>query len=82
MQGVAMKKRLYKSSKDKKICGVCAGLADYFELDPTVVRILWLIMLFVFGTGVLAYIICAIIMPYDTEIMTDEEADYEYAPKD
>ena len=55
-----MKKRLYKSSKDKKICGVCAGLADYFELDSTVVRILWLIMLFVFGTGVLAYIICAL----------------------
>lgn len=78
-----MKKRLYKSSKDKKICGVCAGLADYFELDSTVVRILWLIMLFVFGTGVLVYIICAIIMPYDTEIMADEEeADYEYAPKD
>ena len=48
---------------DKKICGVCGGLAEYFDMDPTVMRILWVVLAFVAGSGVLAYLICALIMP-------------------
>jgi len=56
-------KRLMRSSKDKKIAGVCAGLADYFDLDPTLVRVLWLLAIFFAGTGVLAYLILWIVLP-------------------
>jgi phage shock protein C len=56
-----MAKRLVKG--DKKIFGVCSGLADYFDLDPTVVRILFLVAVFMFGTGILLYLILAIVMP-------------------
>ena len=58
-----MKKKLYRSNHDKKIMGVCGGLAEYFGIDPTVVRVIWAIVACCGGTGVLAYIICAIIMP-------------------
>ena len=56
-----MKKRLVKG--DKKIFGVCSGLGDYFDIDPTIVRIIFLASLLLFGTGLLLYIIMAIIMP-------------------
>ncbi len=58
-------KRLKKSKTDRKICGVCGGLADYLNLDPTFVRLIWVLLVFAAGTGVLAYIIAAIIMPED-----------------
>ena len=56
-----MRKKLYKSS-DRKICGVCGGFADYFDIDPTVVRLLWVLFTLAGGSGILAYIIAAIIM--------------------
>ncbi len=56
-------KRLYKS-RDKKVSGVCAGIAEYFGIDPTLIRLLWAIgTLFTIGTGILAYVICAFIIP-------------------
>lgn len=58
-----MKKRLYKSSTDKKVCGVCGGIANYFDVDPTVVRLIWVIFTLAGGSGLIAYIIAAIIMP-------------------
>ena len=58
-----MKKRLYKSSTDKKVCGVCGGIANYFDVDPTVIRLIWVIFTLAGGSGVIAYIIAAIIMP-------------------
>ena len=58
-----MKKRLYKSSTDKKVCGVCGGIANYFDVDPTVIRLIWVIFTLVGGSGLVAYIIAAIIMP-------------------
>ena len=58
-----MKKRLYKSSTDKKVCGVCGGIAIYFDVDPTVIRLIWVIFTLVGGSGLIAYIIAAIIMP-------------------
>ena len=58
-----MKRRLYKSSTDKKVCGVCGGIANYFDVDPTVIRLIWVIFTLVGGSGLIAYIIAAIIMP-------------------
>ena len=60
-----MKKRLYKSDKDKKVCGVCGGIANYFDVDPTVIRLAWVIFTLAGGSGLIAYIIAAIIMPED-----------------
>lgn len=64
-----MKKRLYKIEKGKKLCGVCGGIAEYFDIDPTVIRLLWVLLFFCAGTGFLAYIVAAIIMPTKSEIM-------------
>src|SRR5258707_306897 len=57
------KKKLMRSSTDKKIAGVCAGLADYFDLDPTIVRVVWLLAVLLAGTGCLAYLILWIVLP-------------------
>ncbi len=57
-----MEKKLYRSTKDKKLCGVCGGIAEYVNVDPTVLRLLWALLCCV-GAGILAYIIAAIIMP-------------------
>src|SRR5271155_3494786 len=57
------KRKLMRSSTDKKIAGVCAGLADYFDMDATIIRVLWLLLLICAGTGLLAYIILWIVLP-------------------
>jgi phage shock protein C len=57
-----MEKKLYKSHK-KMICGVCAGIGVYLGIDPTVVRLLWVLLSVMGGAGLLAYIIAAIIIP-------------------
>ena len=62
-----MKKRLYKSNNEKILVGVCGGIADYFDIDPTLVRLLWVILLMMGGSGILAYIIAAIIIPNEPE---------------
>ena len=56
-------KKLYRSRTDKKIFGVCGGLAKYFDVDVTVIRILFLVGLLIVGGGLLAYLICALVMP-------------------
>ena len=56
-------KRLTKSRTDRKLCGVCGGLAEYLNIDPTIVRLIWVLLMFAAGTGFLAYIIAALIMP-------------------
>lgn len=65
-----MKKRLTKSTSDVKISGVCAGIAEYFGIDPSIVRILWVVLSFasVAFPGLVAYIACAAILPRDTDI--------------
>jgi len=55
-------KKLTKSS-NRMICGVCAGIGEYLGIDPTVVRLLWVIFTFMGGAGLLAYIVAAIIIP-------------------
>ncbi len=61
-----MKKKLYRSRENKMLAGVCGGIAEYMELDPTIVRLAWVIAVFGAGFGVLAYLIAWIIMPERT----------------
>ena len=56
-------KKLYKSSVNRMLCGVCGGIAEYFDIDPTLVRLVWVIITLMGGAGILAYIIAAIIIP-------------------
>lgn len=62
-----MNKRLFKSRTDKKMCGVCGGVANYFNIDPTVVRLAWVAFTLLGGSGILAYIIAAIVIPEEPE---------------
>jgi len=64
-----MAKRLYKIENGKKLCGVCGGIAEYFNIDATIVRLLWVLLVFCVGTGILAYIVVAIIMPKKSELI-------------
>ncbi len=63
-----MKKRLYRVEEGKMIAGVCGGIAEYLDVDPTVVRLIWAVLVFAFGTSIFAYIIAAIIMPVKSEV--------------
>ncbi len=58
-----MDKRLYKSNTDKMVDGVCGGIAEYFQIDPTLVRLAWVLFCAAGGSGFLAYIIAAIVIP-------------------
>lgn len=58
-----MNKKLYISNTDRKICGVCGGIAEYFGVDSTIIRLLWILAIFCLGTGILAYFIAALVMP-------------------
>ena len=60
-------KKLRKSNTDKKIFGVCGGIAEYFGIDSTIVRIIWTILTFIWGSGVILYFIVALIMPDATD---------------
>lgn len=62
-------KQLCRSTKNKVIGGVCGGLGEYFEIDPTIIRIIFIVSMFVFGTGFLAYFLALIILPKDYEIL-------------
>ena len=66
-----MEKKLHKSESDKKVCGVCGGIAKYLSLDSTVVRLALVAFCLLGGSGVLAYIICALIMPEEPTNVID-----------
>jgi phage shock protein PspC (stress-responsive transcriptional regulator) len=68
-----MEKRLYRSETDRMLAGVCAGFAEYFNIDPAVVRIVFLLFVFWGGGGVLAYIICWIVIPTESSAESDSE---------
>ena len=55
--------RLHKSASDKKICGVCAGIAEWLGADPTIIRIAWAVLACGWGTGIMLYFICAFVLP-------------------
>lgn len=75
-----MSKKLYKSTTDRKLCGVCAGIANYLNVDPTVVRLLWALITFLGGAGLIAYIVCALVIP--DEPYNNNYQDPYYAPTD
>ena len=58
-----MSKKLYKSNTNKMLEGVCGGIAEYFGVDPTIVRLAWVVFCALGGSGILAYIIAAIMIP-------------------
>ena len=58
-----MNKRLYRNTNNKKLAGVCSGIADYFSLAPTIIRIAWVLMFCFAGTGLLAYMIAMVVIP-------------------
>ena len=62
--------RLHKSTRDKKLAGVCGGIAEYLGCDPTIIRLAWALLIFGWGTGLLAYIVCAFVLPEGEEPMT------------
>ena len=57
-----MEKKLYRNTQDKMLAGVCSGIAEYINLDPTVVRVIWALLTLT-SIGLVAYIICALIIP-------------------
>ena len=57
-----MEKKLYRSTTNKTIAGVCAGLAEYLNIDPTIVRVIWA-LIGLTGGGIIAYLVCALIIP-------------------
>ena len=61
-------KRLYRSESNRMLCGVCAGIAEYFNLDPTLVRLAWVLFCALGGSGVLAYILSVIIIPPENQV--------------
>ena len=67
MEGGGVEKRLHRSRTDKMIGGVCGGLGEYFGVDPTIVRVVWVAITLFGGAGILAYLILWIIMPLDPE---------------
>ena len=67
---VIARKRLVRPREGRKIAGVCLGIAEYFDIDPTLVRLIWLVLIFGAGTGFLAYIIGWIVMPEEPYLLT------------
>ncbi len=60
-----MQRKLYKINEGKVIDGVCAGIGDYFDVDPVLVRLVWIMFCAMGGCGIPAYIVCALIIPRD-----------------
>ena len=65
-----MEKKLYKIEEGRKLDGVCGGIAEYFNVDPTLIRLVWtLVTLCTVGVGLIGYLICAVIMPKKSEVI-------------
>lgn len=70
-----MEKRLYKSTSDRKVFGVCGGIAEYFNIDATIVRLILVILVLAYGSGILAYIIAAVIMNDEPRTASKPDSD-------
>ncbi len=68
-----MNRKLYRSKTDKKLAGVCGGIAEYLNIDTTVIRLVWALAILLAGSGLWAYIICALIMPENTDSVIDAQ---------
>lgn len=70
-------KRLYRCDQGKKICGVCQGVAEYLNADVTVVRLITVLIALFCGSGVITYIVCAIVMPEKSEVIYNQSMNYQ-----
>lgn len=56
-------RKLYRSNTNRKLCGVCGGLAEHFDIDPTIIRLIFIFLTLFGGGGLLIYLICALVIP-------------------
>ena len=63
-----MKKKLYRSESDRRLAGVCGGIAEYFDVDSTLIRLAFVFFVLAAGSGILAYILAAIVMPNESDV--------------
>jgi phage shock protein C len=68
-----MAKKLFRSMENRKIAGVCGGLGEYFDIDPTIIRLLWVAITLGFGGGIVAYILAWIIVPQESLVKVVEQ---------
>ena len=64
--------RIHRSTRDRKLAGVCGGIAEWLGIDPTVVRLVWLLMTFGWGMGIMSYIACVIALPEDAPAQPEQ----------
>ena len=77
-----MQKKLYRSKKDKMIAGICGGIAEYFDVDSTLIRLLTVIFILLGGAGFVVYIIAWIIIPETPEKVSDDKFNKREEPKE
>lgn len=71
-----MEKKLYRSNRDKVISGVCGGIAEYFAIDSTLIRLLWVLITLAGGAGIIGYIICLIVIPERPSFNSNHDDEY------
>ena len=64
-----VEKKLYRSEYNRIVAGVCAGLAEYLDVDPTIIRLIWVLFTLFVGSGVLVYILAVIIIPNENDVV-------------
>lgn len=64
-----VEKKLYRSEYNRIVAGVCAGLAEYLDMDPTIIRLIWVLFTLFVGSGVLVYILAVIIIPNENDVV-------------
>lgn len=77
-----MGRNIYRSKENKVISGVCGGFAEYLDLDPTIVRVIWALTSLTWGAGIIAYIICAIIIPEKPNFLNNQNSESSYSSSD
>ena len=70
-----MAKKFYRSRTDRKISGVCGGLAKYFDMDPVIIRVIAVLSIFVTGVSIIAYIVMAFVVPVENSEVTTPEGE-------
>lgn len=70
-------KKLYRDTENQKIAGVCSGLSDYLDIDVTLIRVIWVILFLCYGTGLLAYIIMALIVEPKEKVLGKKNKERE-----
>jgi len=72
MVTIMVEKKLYRSESERMIAGVCGGLSEYFDIDPAIIRLIWVAFTFFVGSGILLYILACIIIPNEREVIVQK----------